>query len=142
MLHRPGLFEFLEAMHKVYKVVIFTAGTRQYADAVMDSLDAGYKFHDKRMYREHCTATDGVFCKDLHAVVGQDISRTIIVDNIPENYSMQPNNGIPISDFTGDPYDNALKVLQPQLLQYAQTNMEAGAFVQQMLPGVMHVCQR
>merc|ERR1711871_228750 len=108
----------------------------------MDSLDPTYKFHHQRMYRNHTTATDGVFCKDLHSVVGQDVSRTIIIDNIPENYCMQPGQGIPISDFTGDPYDNALKTLQPHLIEFARSNMDANSFVRSMLPKVMHVCQR
>ena len=35
------------------------------------------------------------FCKDL-SKIGRDLSRTIIVDNLADNYKLQPNNGIPI----------------------------------------------
>lgn len=43
------------------------------------------------------------------------MSKTIIVDNMPENFQLQPENGIFISSWTGDPNDRALKDLAPLL---------------------------
>ncbi len=52
--------------------------------------------------------------KDL-SLLGRDLARTIIVDNIPANFSLQPYNGIYIQTWIGDPSDTALMELAPLL---------------------------
>ena len=130
VLHRPGLADFLATMDKVYYLVVFTAGSARYAEAVMNAIDPN-KHVKHRMSREQCSPTpDGVCCKDLRKVPDVDMARTIIVDNIPENYDLQPDNGIPIIDFVGDPHDDALKVLTPMLLQFAKDpSLDARTFL-------------
>ena len=55
------------------------------------------------------------YYKDL-SKLGRDLKQTIIVDNIPENYSLQPKNGIQIKDWKGhDEEDKALYRLQSLL---------------------------
>jgi CTD small phosphatase-like protein 2 len=44
------------------------------------------------------------------------MEKIIIVDNIEENYQLQPDNGINISDFEGDENDNELEYLLEDLL--------------------------
>ena len=39
------------------------------------------------------------------------------MDNIEENYQLQPDNGINISDFEGDENDNELEYLLEDLLE-------------------------
>jgi CTD small phosphatase-like protein 2 len=114
IVHRPGLYPFLDATCQLYELVVFTAGTKEYADSVLNSIDPEGKYFSRRFYRSSCKFRDGVYCKDLRSV-GSDLSRTIIIDNIPENYAMQPENGIPIVDFIGDEYDSALIDLLPLL---------------------------
>lgn len=48
--------------------------------------------------------------------LGRDLSKVIIVDNIEENYQLQPNNGLNIIDFEGDENDNELLYLMQDLL--------------------------
>ena len=55
-----------------------------------------------------------VFIKDL-ANLGRDLNKTIIVDNIPENFLLQPENGISIKSWFDDPEDTALADLAPLL---------------------------
>ena len=114
IVHRPGLYTFLDATVQSYELVVFTAGTKEYADSVLNSIDPEGKYFNRRFYRSSCKFRDGVYCKDLRSV-GSDLSRTIIIDNIPENYAMQPENGVPIVDFIGDEYDSALIDLLPLL---------------------------
>ena len=54
--------------------------------------------------------------KDL-SKLGRDLKKIIIIDNIEENYSFQPNNGLNIIDFEGDENDNELKFLLQDLLE-------------------------
>lgn len=50
---RPGLDQFLHEMAKHYELVVFTAGTQEYADEVLDRIDKdGLISH--RLYRQHC----------------------------------------------------------------------------------------
>ena len=49
--------------------------------------------------------------------LGRNLEKIIIVDNIEENYQLQPNNGINISDFEGDENDNELEFLLEDLLE-------------------------
>lgn len=48
--------------------------------------------------------------------MGRDLNRTIIVDNIAENYLLQPENGVCIKSWYDDPNDNALMQLSVLLL--------------------------
>ena len=46
--------------------------------------------------------------KDL-SLLGRDMSRIIIIDNIAENFKSHTENGILIKSWFEDPYDNALE---------------------------------
>jgi CTD small phosphatase-like protein 2 len=53
---------------------------------------------------------DGIYLKDLSRL-GRDLARTIIVDNIRENFERQDENGIEIRTWVGDPLDRELDSL-------------------------------
>ena len=57
-----------------------------------------------------------ILLKDL-SKLGRNLNKTIIVDNIAENFQMQPDNGIFIGTWHDDPYDTELKDLIPLLKQ-------------------------
>lgn len=73
-------------MAKYYELVIFTAGLKEYADWILDDFDKErlIKF---RLYRNSCRFKKGVYVKDLSRL-GRDMSKTIIVDNIAENFEL------------------------------------------------------
>lgn len=52
----------------------------------------------------------GSYVKDL-AKLGRDLAKIIIVDNVQSNFQMQPDNGILIKTWIGDPADNELRTL-------------------------------
>lgn len=54
------------------------------------------------------------FLKDL-SKIGRPINKTIIVDNVAENFSLQPENGILIKSWFDDFKDTALIELSPIL---------------------------
>ena len=59
--------------------------------------------------------TGNVFIKDLNKL-GRDLSKIIIVDNMPNNFKLQQENGIFIKSWIGDTKDLALKELVEMLV--------------------------
>ena len=51
--------------------------------------------------------------------IGREQSKMIIVDNVAENFQLQPDNGIFIKTWIDDPLDNALEELAPLLKEIA-----------------------
>ena len=106
-LIRPYCFEFLEKMSKIFEIVIFTAAMKDYADNILDILDPYNNLIKYRLYRQH-TSIQGInFFKDL-SKLGRDLNKVIIIDNLSDNFNLQPNNGIPIITWTEDMKDSEL----------------------------------
>ena len=117
---RPGLFNFLRKVKQKYELVVFTAGTKEYAEPIIDIIEKREKFFMKRLYREHTTYKNNNYIKDL-TKLGRDLSKIIIVDNMPQNFCLQKENGILISNYFGqDNGENTLDILLDVLLKIAQ----------------------
>ena len=101
-------------MSEFYEIVVFTAALQDYADWVLDQIDPNrhIKF---RLYRQHALPHGTNYIKDLSRI-GRPLNRVIIVDNLAENFQCQPENGIMIKSWTGDPNDTALLELGPILI--------------------------
>ena len=118
---RPGLFNFLKRVKNKYELVVFTAGTKEYADPIIDIIEQKEKFFVKRLYRQHTIYRDNTFIKDL-TKLGRDLNKIIIVDNMPQNFRLQKENGILINNYFGqDNGDNTLQLLGDILLKIAQS---------------------
>ena len=116
---RPGLEIFLEIIKEFYEIIIFTVGTREYANIILDLIEKknNTKFFDGRLYREHATKIGNKYIKDL-SKIGRDLSRTLIVDNNPHSFKLQHDNGILISSYFGEKNDDkALIELQKVLIK-------------------------
>ena len=81
-----------------------------------------------RLYRQHTLQVKDVqsgatkhYIKDLERT-GRDLSKTIIIDNIKENFCRQPKNGIQITTWKDNAYDTELMYLQRLLLNMARQN--------------------
>ena len=103
---RPGLENFLDVIKEYYEIIVFTSGTREYADMVLDVIEhkKQKKFFSGRLYREHTTKIGKKYIKDL-SKLGRDLSKTLIVDNLPQSFKYQHENGILISSFYADEND-------------------------------------
>ena len=109
----------MKLLHKeFYEIIVFTSGTREYADMILDVIEhkKQKKFFDGRLYREHTTRIGNKYIKDL-SKIGRDLSRTLIVDNLPHSFKFQYENGILISSFYGEEGDRALIELQKILIK-------------------------
>jgi Dullard-like phosphatase family protein len=107
---RPYCFEFLKELNDIYEIVTFTAGTKEYADNILNILDVDNNIIKYRLYRQHTTILGCSIYKDL-SKIGRDLSKVIIIDNLKENFKMQPNNGIFIKTWTNDINDVQFKDL-------------------------------
>ena len=67
------------------------------------------------------------------------MNKIIIIDNIEENYQLQPNNGLNISDFKGDEDDNELDFLLEDLFKLVQ---QPGKNVCDELPAIRRNMQK
>ena len=112
---RPFCFNFLNELNDIYEIITFTAGTKEYADNILNILDIDNNIIKYRLYRQHTTILGCSIYKDL-SKIGRDLSRVIIIDNLRENFRMQPNNGILIKTWTNDINDvqfkDILKILK------------------------------
>ena len=112
---RMGAEKFITVLSHFCEIVIFTASTKNYADIVIDGLDCK-NLIDYKLYREHTDEYNGINIKDL-SKLGRDLNKIIIIDNIEENYFLQPKNGLNIIDFEGDENDNELDYILEDLLK-------------------------
>ena len=100
-------------MSKYYELIIFTAALQDYADYIIDLMDTeGHITY--RLYREHTNNQNSVYLKDL-SLIDRDLNKTIIIDNMEENFDCQPDNGIPIKSWYDDKYDKELDKMMPYL---------------------------
>ena len=91
---RPGIREFFDQVGKYYELIVFTTATQ---DIINND-----------------------FVKDLTRI-GRPLDKIIIVDNMPQNFRLQKENGIMIKPFWGeDKYDTALIDLIPILINIAK----------------------
>ncbi|XP_049410222.1 uncharacterized protein LOC125873352 [Solanum stenotomum] len=116
VFERPGLHEFLKELSEFANLVLFTAGLEGYARPLVDKIDVGNRF-SLRLYRPSTISTEyREHVKDL-LCISKDLSRTVIVDNNPFSFLLQPLNGIPCIPFSaGQPHDiQLLEVILPLL---------------------------
>ena len=121
---RPGLSSFLTTLHQQYELVLYTAATREYADYFLRLIDPKNLFGNRVLTRKHVKFNGDFAIKDLR-LLGRDLSKTIIIDNLKENFERTtPDNGIHISNFEGCFDDTELTKFQRFLSRLAH-NEEA-----------------
>ena len=113
VLIRPGVQNFLKKLGKLYEIVIFTASISKYASPLLDIIDKD-NICSFRLFREHCSMMGVTYIKDLNNL-GRDLKDVIIVDNSPLSYSLNKENGIPISTWFNDKKDKELYNILPIL---------------------------
>ncbi|KAI9156250.1 hypothetical protein LWI28_002983 [Acer negundo] len=118
---RPFLQTFLERVAEMFEIIIFTASQSIYAERLLDILDPEKKLISQRVFRESCIFSDGNYTKDL-TVLGVDLAKIAIIDNSPQVFRLQVDNGIPIDSWYDDPKDSALISLIPFLETLAEAD--------------------
>jgi len=102
IIFRPGLREFLKEMKKIFELIIFSSGTVDYVNPIVEIIESDEKFFDFVLYRNHITLDeDGNNVKNLD-LIGRNIKKIIIIDDIPRYFKLQKDNGINIKPFLGN----------------------------------------
>ena len=119
LIIRPGFNKFILEIKKYFdEIFIFTSSQYSYAEEIVKIIDKN-KYISKIYSRKDCSFYNDIFYKDLNKIK-KDLSKTIIIDNFPENYLLQHFNGLPIPSFTGEPTDNELIKLIPILAKLSK----------------------
>ena len=114
---RPYLDSFLQKVREKYEIIVFTSGTKDYADPLEDAIEQEENYFDARLYRQHTVVYGKDIVKDISRI-GRPLDKICIVENMPQNYRLQKENGILIKSFYGDDiYDTALVSLGDILIK-------------------------
>ena len=114
---RNGLQKFLEEISQFFYFFIFTASTKDYADAIINYLDPNNEFIKFRLYRNSCIQVNNVNIKDLR-IVGVDLKNVVLIDNNMYSFANQLSNGILINSFYFDKNDCDLYSVMNYLMTY------------------------
>ena len=98
---RPGLFSFLNAIKPYYEIISFTNGAKSYSDLIIKQIEARNQYFDYNLFREHSFLCGKEFLKDISRI-GRDMKKIIIIDNISNNFKLNPENGIQIAPYFGE----------------------------------------
>lgn len=81
---------------------------------MIDQIDVGQNI-PYRLYRQHTSQNGPFLVKDL-SLLGRNLEKTLIIDNISDNFISQPDNGIFCSTWYDDMNDRFLDEITPLLI--------------------------
>lgn len=115
---RPHLNSFLFGLKNYFNIILFTAGTAEYADAILAAMNLKNSF-DLVLTREFCVNINGrLYIKDL-SIFGSH-QEILIVDNSIYSFAKHLKNGILIDSFFNDKTDTELVDLLEYLVELTQ----------------------
>ena len=125
IIFRPGLNDFLKNMKQFYELILFSSGTSDYVDPIVNFIEKNEKYFEFVLYRQHISFDErGEYFKNLN-LLNRNIKNILIIDNIENNFKYHKENGICIKPFYGDvDKDRNLLNLLGQILIKIRINVE------------------
>ncbi|KAJ3027618.1 UNVERIFIED_CONTAM: mitochondrial inner membrane protein required for protein import [Siphonaria sp. JEL0065] len=114
---RPGVKQFISYLSRYFEIVIFTTSQNYVAQPVIETLDP-YHYIMYSLYRDSTRLMGIKHVKDL-SCLNRDLGRVIVVDTDPENFQLQPENGIELKAWKGEEGDEELSKLMKVLEEMA-----------------------
>mmetsp|Transcript_74016 Transcript_74016/g.176178 ORF Transcript_74016/g.176178 Transcript_74016/m.176178 type:complete len:405 (+) Transcript_74016:53-1267(+) len=125
VVKRPFADQFFKEMSHYYELVIFSD------DVFPVALDIASKWNlpvTGVLHRDFCKKKRNHYVKDI-SKLGRRMDRVLILDHDPAAMQLQPENGVQIRSFEGDPSDSELMDLLEFLKAAATCNTDIRAFV-------------
>lgn len=122
VVKRPFADQFFKEISHYYEVVIFSDDVFPVALEVVSKWNVPVT---GVLHRDFCKKKRNTYVKDLSRL-GRKMDRVLCIDHDAEAFQLQPENGIVIREFNGDPNDSELAVLI-DFLKHAASNTSAGA---------------
>ena len=99
---RPGLFNFLDRMKKIYELVLFTFSSPDYSNPIIELIEKNEKYFEHVLYIQQASYNNGEYVKNINHL-NRDLKNTIIIeDNINNIHKLNRDNAICIKPFYGD----------------------------------------
>lgn len=120
---RPYLDDFLKEMNQYYELAIWSSGSKEYVETIVDRIIPEGIVLRFVWSRERCTLKRDIeldqyfFLKNLKKVkkLGFELEKILIVDNTPSKVSLNYGNAIYPLDYEGDESDQELLYLSQYL---------------------------
>ena len=105
---RPFTIEFLQYASDNFNLILFTAGMKCYADAILNFIDPFNQFFKLKLYRDACIQYDNFFVKDLSIIPNFNLKDMVIIDNCIYSFAINLKNGILIPSYYSGSNDDEL----------------------------------
>ena len=124
---RPHLIECLDLIKNDYNIVIYSSGSKNYVDAILDFIDPKHEYFNFRLYREHCNKyiinNKIYFTKNLNIFKNIcQLKDIVMVDCSVIGFGFFLENGIPIIPYYDSKEDAELMLLSYYLLSISSNN--------------------
>ena len=121
---RPGVFQFIEEIRQYYEIILFSEADKDYIDLIINALGNERFLYDYILCRDYISIEANEFVKDINNI-GTPLDKTIIIDNMPQNFRKNKENAIYIKSFFGEENDDkALIDLIPILVNIAKSGKD------------------
>eukprot|EP01062_Namystynia_karyoxenos_P015149 TRINITY_DN154_c0_g1_i1.p3 TRINITY_DN154_c0_g1~~TRINITY_DN154_c0_g1_i1.p3 ORF type:complete len:241 (+),score=96.11 TRINITY_DN154_c0_g1_i1:114-836(+) len=138
---RPGLDELLTFCHEKTEPVVWTAGVKAYAQAVVRNID-------KKNVIRHCVYRHkkwfsgcAGYNKDL-TLLGRDMNKLIILENTPDCVRGNEANGIVVEDYEGGEAPDMTLYAITALLRDMVDKCDQGITIPQYIQSTPHLSKQ
>lgn len=118
---RPGIDYFLESLHGMYEVVIYTAEQGMTVFPILEALDPK-NYISYKLVRDATHFVDGSHVKSLDKL-NRDLSKVIVIDWNQDNVKFHKDNLLHLPRWSGDDDDTTMVDLVSFLQTIAQTEV-------------------